>query len=269
MIVQSTDVHAALRYRRKNNRLNAVGLLGGGGAALAKAPSAASFSPADITSVTKHFWLYNAASTTTIGTGISTWTDLFAQHNATQATGGAQPILTAADATLNGQKAALFDGVDDVLKFATFDPPAPPLWFWVIFKYHTWTSAKCIMGADSNAVMFTMRTAAPSFNLFNGTHTAVNGGSPVNTWSRAIASHTGTTATRLLLRTTETSGTSSGVLNGPAGTFALGARGDAVTPVNYSHISVACVGCLGGEPSELPQLETWGLANFGGTPFGV
>lgn len=77
-------------------------------------------------------WWVRADLGITTGTGVSAWADQSGNGvDFTQGTGSAQPALVAG--TINGQPAVSFDGIDDWLS-AAYVPPAPPMWYWLVFR---------------------------------------------------------------------------------------------------------------------------------------
>lgn len=119
-------------------------------------------------------WFSDAPGTITIATGVSSWLDWVNSGNAAQATGGLQPVYTAADATLNNKGSVGWDGIDDYLNDTVLNLPAPAtqnIWESFVFKFRTWTSGDHLFGCGSTTYRFGQLAGATSPQVFahNGT----------------------------------------------------------------------------------------------------
>lgn len=145
----------------------------------------------------------------TLATGVSAWADQSGNaHHFTQATGGAQPLYTAADATLNNRPSITADGVNDTLLNSTM-PNGDGNWVSGIVKVVTWTTNRCLWGSNAAPETGDLLTyiGTPSLALYNGTGAViVNAGLPVNTWGRAEMYGVNTAAGYLKLRSTTVAG---------------------------------------------------------------
>lgn len=250
--------------RRKTTRHNRgrISANTGGGTT---APAA--WTPANISSVTKYFWL-RADLGVTVATGVSAWADQYGLNNATQATGAAQPTLSASDAAFNNQASITFDGTDDALVFTGLDLPAPgttPFWVWIIFRQLSWTSLDWIFAAGNNTVALQQFTAEPQLRIINGIAVSTNSGAPTGTAVRGIASFTNSVADYLKLASTVVTGVASGNNDPISGSFGLGARSAGLS--GFCNVAYAEIIGLAGEPTELAQLEAYGTARYGAPLF--
>lgn len=245
--------------RRKTTRHNRGRISANTGGGTAPPPP---WTPADITSVTKYFWL-RADSGTTIVTGVSAWADRYLLNNATQANAAAQPLLTASDAAFDNQASITFDGTDDALVFTGLDLPAPgttPFWVWIIFRQLSWTSLDWVFAAGNNTVALQQFTADPQLRIINGTAVSSNSGAPTGTTVRGIASFTNSAADYLKLASTTVTGATSGNNDPVSGSFGLGARSAGLS--GFCNVAIAEIIGLAGEPTELAQLEAYGAARY-------
>lgn len=236
------------------------------------------WTPADITSVTRRFWLRSDLGIT-LGTGVSAWADQYGLHSATQGTGANQPALTAS--AIDGHPAVTFDGSNDSLVFATLDLPATSasaaIWFWVVFRWLTWHSG----GANANQVLWGAQGSAGSstlhlyaslqstpgvFGFRNPSATLASNTLAQNVWARLCANYINSSAAYIRLGGTSTASAGVGAGNPSSGVFSLGAR--ATGSVGFTNVQIAEIICLAGEPSELAQLEAYGAARYPSAVFG-
>lgn len=266
MISLSTDVESARRVAKNRERL-ALGLpLVGAIAAASTAP----WTPANITSVGKYFWL-RADLGVTIATGVSLWADQYGLNNATRAASSGQPAHNASDPLFNNQASIQCDGIDDAMIFSTLDLPSPstnPVWFWLVFRMHTWAASAAIFGGTAGGAMLVRQdTTAPRITM-NAIATAnANNGAPPGATVRGIFSFTNSTADRSRLGASNVTGQNAGNIDTPAGSFSIAARSTGTS--NFANMSIAEIACLKGEPSpaELSQLEAYGAARYPSAAF--
>lgn len=215
-----------------------------------------------ISSVTVLQWV-RADLGVTIGTNVSAWADQSGNtRDYAQATGGKQPTLTAADATLNNQATITFDGVDDNLDAATFTPGAQPLFIWAVVKQLAWTSLKTVFG-DSTASHFAViqLTASPQIGQTNGTQVNANGGAALSSWVRMEASFTASVADYVKLGATTVTGASAGANATSTGRrIACNAGG-----TTFTNIVLAELLYCSGKPSagELTALDAYVTSRYG------
>jgi hypothetical protein len=164
----------------------------------------------------------------TIGTGVSAWADQSGNGNSfTQGTGGSQPTLTAADATLNNLPSVGFDGVDDTMQsaLALAAPGTTPFFIWGICKQRSWTGNESLVSGSGALLQIAQNTASPGIAGFDGTVSPVNNALAVNAWGRLEASFQNTAADYVRLIAT----TVTGIMGNSANTSVnLGARGGTI-----------------------------------------
>jgi hypothetical protein len=139
--------------------------------------AAGGFSPLQLTSL-RGWWKSDVGIT--IATGVSAWADQSTNGNTLlQATGGAQPTLTAGQ--INGLPAVVFDGVDDTIS-ATFTLAKPTTVF-IVMSQPTWTNADRLFdGKTANDSLLLQQSGAP-----NGILISSGGASTGNTMALALA----------------------------------------------------------------------------------
>ena len=209
----------------------------------------------------------------TIDTGVSAWANqgpTGATGDATQSTGGSQPLLQSA--ALNRRNTLLFDGADDLVVFANLNLPAPgttPTWFWMVWRQKTWTTSDSIFGGGSTSTFRLAQVAAtggsPNTTQRNGSIGGENPGAVLNSWVRSEVLFGNSAADYTKHAASTTTGTNTGNADPAAGAFVLGAH---VTPVvGASNIEVAAFGAWGGQPSagERAALDAWVPSYYGAT----
>lgn len=270
MIITNTDIHAALRYRRKtfcsraatwrvlarqrrdssvlegvtnhSKNLRTLGL--GGTACMPCASTATAIGPLDPLSflgMTPQVYFQADVGVTQSGGQVSQWDDQSPSiTHGIQATGGAQPLITTADATLGNRASILGDGVDDSLNVGwnVADPDVAPTFVAIVFRAITWGTARNIWGSASNVAMFIQTVSSPGIRFINvsGIGTPVNNGAPVGVWTRGFLLFNNMASDYLTLAGTTTTGTATGG-NNPNSIALFSRVGNAFANVAIAHFS--------------------------------
>lgn len=138
----------------------------------------------------------------TVATGASQWNDLSGNsNNFVQASGSFQPTVTATDATLNNlQTISCASASSQNMVAASLDLPAPPLTIYAVFRQTAWTAGHELWATTTgDSYALSPNTSTPSLVMFNGTAVNLSSGATLNTWVRAVAIFSNSTADSLKL----------------------------------------------------------------------
>ncbi len=215
------------------------------------------FTPNNISSVAKYAWLdVDLGYTTAIG--VDSWTDQYGLNNATQATGGNQPLVTLASPAFDGHGFMTFDAISKSLVFAGLDLPAPnvtPLFGYAILRQTGWASGNSLFAAQLNSMMLQQNSVSPSVRMNNASGVNLNNGGTLNTVMHVQFLFTGSTSDYLRIGTTTTTGASAGTTDPTAGLFTIGARAGGAA--GFVAMDLAALLLLAGEPTEIAQVRTY------------
>lgn len=291
-IVQSTDVHAALRYRKRTvgypraacrehaARLEArarenlerrkrdieqrdtLGILGGCAAAAKSASASASaWTPLNITSVPVLLWLRADLGVTHSGGTVSQWLDQGPNgYVFIQAAPGSQPAYSASGG-INGTPVLLADGVDDVMT-SNWNPLAPSvqnLYFWLIAHNVAHATTTYLFAGSTSATLALTKIAGGLLRLSNGVN--VSGPSmPTGATSRVASLLTGGGTDSIKVRGTTATGAFG---NNDSTNFSLFGR----SSTGFSATGILELLVTAGAPTE-PELEgSYGPGLYTSVPF--
>lgn len=217
--------------------------------------------PLTIISSRTPFWFFTADQ----GYVPGTWTDQSSGgFNATQSTGSKQPTLNTA--ALNTRNTLSFDGVDDVLQLATWNPPAPGttnMWFFMVFRQRTFTNGDSIFGGgNSSRVRLYQATTSPNLQAINTTNSTAVTTATLNSWFRGEVLFNNATTDYLKVGSTSVTGINLGNTDIAVGAYTIGGTS---TAAGFADIEVACIGCWNGEPTagEKTSLNSWVTSYYG------
>lgn len=213
----------------------------------------------------KH-WFFSGSN----GYSGSQWDDASGNgKHATQATGSKQPALQSGG--LNGRNTLLWDGSDDWMQLAGWDPPAPgttPIFIWAVFRQLGWTVGKSIYaGSTSTRLRLAQSTSTPGLTGNNTTATSLNNGAAINTWVRSEHLFNNSTTDYLKLGSTSVTGVNQGNTDALSGSFILGAQSVSSGSTQCANVELACILGLTYNPSgaELSAASAWVTSFYGGS----
>lgn len=230
--------------------------IGGGAAAFTGTP--------DTILVTMLQWV-RADLGVTIDTGVSVWADQSGNGaDYAQATGTAQPAVTVADVSLNGQDTITFDGTSDFLA-ATLALPAPgttPTFIWAILRQNAWTITRNIF-SDTTAtrLLIFQQTAEPGITMASTTQVNNNTAVAVGAWCRLACQFQNSTSDYLKLAATSVTGASANNFAGGGGRrIAINSTGSA-----FCSMSLAELIYFAGVPTagQLADMDLYATARYG------
>lgn len=218
---------------------------------------AGAFTPAQLTSL--RAWFKSDVGIT-IATGVSQWNDQSGNANhLVQATGGAQPVVTAG--AINGLPAITFDGVDDhmVAAFAL----AQPTTIFIVFSQPTWTVFDSVYdgAAVVNDMSLQQASASPGLAIRAGVAAvALNNNLPTATFGLVTAIYNGASSELQVNNTAATTGDPGA--NGGAG-IRLGARGDGAGGFGNVSIAEVIVMAAVATAGERASMRAYSQARYG------
>lgn len=202
------------------------------------------------------------SETVTIGTGVSSWTDLSgANRHMTQATGANQPAWSASDAAFNGYPSVTFDGVNDNVGVTM--ATGVTTYIWMVLRQISWISGGFILtdnGGATNVLYDAGGTASPQISQYNGAGpTNTNSGAAVGSTKRVAAAWTNSNSDFVLAGSSTITGANSG--SSTSTTLRIGG-----TPTtNFANVAVAALFVYPALPSaaERAALDNWGASKYG------
>lgn len=225
------------------------------GPSMSRRRGAATFSPSSLTNL--RGW-YKSDVGITIATGVSQWDDQSGNGNhLVQATGGAQPVVTAA--AINGRDAITFDGVDDVLT-VTF-ALAQPLTFFAMIRQDTWTNGDILLNAKtvSAAVAIQQLTTTPGIGLNAGAVLGPTSSLVLSTFGLVTGIFNGASSVIQVNNIAETAGAAGA--NVPTG-ISAGARGDGTAFAACAIAEIICMAAVA-TAGERANMRAYSQARYG------
>ena len=212
------------------------------------------FSPSSLTNL--RAW-YKSDVGITIATGVSQWNDQSGNGNhLVQATGGAQPVVTAA--AINGLPAITFDGVDD--RMAVAFALVQPITVFAVVRQDTWVSTRYLWdGATSDTMRCFQQTATPGISIAAGSTIGPNNNLAVATFGLITAVYDGASGALQINSTAETAGA---IGAGNGGGITLGARANGTVPGNiaFAEVIVMAANATAGERA---SMRAYSQARYG------
>lgn len=212
--------------------------------------------------------VYDPAKLVTVATGVSSWGNSSGgpMGALAQASGPAQPTLTATDATLDNNPTITADGVGQWLTTA-YDPPAPgttPLYVYAIVKLVTFATTRLILATNSTtSAQVRTTTVADTVRAQNGTIGGAVTMTP-GTWYRMKVLFSGTAADFLRVGAGQDGpGTGFGNTDPSAISVFAAFAGSAFANASLGYLVYST-----GEPTNVATLDTWAAARFPSCTFG-
>lgn len=227
--------------------------------------SAATTATDPLTIVTSHPWQFFYTAETGYATG--TWTDQTASAlNATQATGANQPTLVTGTGP-NGKNFLQFDGTNDNLAIAGWNPNAPGttnMWFFAVLRQNNWTNGRGLYGCSATTLCCLQNGTTPNLCGDNATAGPSTNGATVGSWCMLEQFFNNATTDYTKAGGVDSgTGTNTGNTNAGTGTFRIGS---AAASSLYVQEDIVCFGCVvGGKPSstEITNLKNWVTSRYG------
>lgn len=253
-----------LAFDRRSIR-GSRGRVGTGKGVAASGPAPPSTPITIVTSLTAVLWCRDTyVEAGGAGTGVTQWTDLSPNGRHGTAAGAATPALSLSGGP-NSTPLITFDGVDDILTFTTWNPPAPgttPIFIWAVVRSVSQTSSDMFWGGQTGTTLCLIQLAtAGQVRLTNGTSGPTNANMTLGTSRRVEASYTNSIADYLKVGSVSVTGTATGNTD-PTG-FAVGAR----VTANFGNVAFSEIAIwTGGVPT---AGEITGLNNYASTRYGA
>lgn len=226
--------------------ITAIGTVPGGSPASATPVSATVANALTlVASVPKIGWYRSTENTTG-----AQWSDLSGNNNNfVQAVSGARPAYVASDAGFNNRPCLTFDGIDDFLQCSTIDLNAPsvtPTCIIFVARLNAWASQKQIICTGSSvSVQIYCTGVSPTIAQRNGVSANSNSAWTLGNVKRILAAYTNSTNDRLLIGSTNVTGTNAANNNAAIGVWLAANNG--VT--SFTQLSAGELYLLAGIPN--------------------